>query len=335
MLFVLLCSFIPLSRLRKKLKYISEENIKVGSKVYTYYNETCSGNRVISAYNLEEPQEDKFNSALKNTFHLGIKSTQISGWLTPIMYFIASIGIAIVMGYGTYLIVSGSIKSGTLVSFITALILLYNPIKSIGSTVVATQNSFFAIGRILELLDYDPKIKDKPDAVRLKSVKNSIEFKNVWFEYEKDKPVLKNINLEVKMGETLALVGKLRRRKVNAGNLLPRFYDISSGNIKFDGIDIKDVKIDSLREKIAVVFQDNFLFDATIRENILLGKADATRQELNEAVKNAYLEDFINTLEDGLDTRIRGKRNTPFRRTKAKSSYSQSFNKKCSHYYTG
>ena len=223
---VLFCTFLPLTRLRKKLRKISEENIKVGSAIYTYYNETCSGNRVISSYNLESVQEKKFISCMKNSFNLGMKSTKISGWLSPLMNFIASIGIAIVLGYGGYLLTYGNLKAGSLISFITALLLLYSPIKGLGGTIVSAQNSFFAIGRVLELLDYKTKIQNSPDAVEINSVKQGIDFENVWFAYEEDKPVLKNVCLNVKVGETLALVGNSGGGKSTLVNLIPRFYDV-------------------------------------------------------------------------------------------------------------
>jgi subfamily B ATP-binding cassette protein MsbA len=301
---VLVSSFFPLTRLRKKLKYISEEGVKVGSHVYTNFNESCTGNRIVAAYNLQETQENKFVGSLNSAFRLSMKSAQISGWLGPIMHIIASIGIAIVVGYGSYLVATQYLSAGSFASFIFSLVILYNPIRGLGGTALSAQNSFFAIARILELLDYDPKIVDKEDAFEINNVKDGITFENVWFEYEKDKTILKNINLNVKMGETLALVGNSGGGKSTIVNLIPRFYDVIGGSIKVDGIDVRDIALESLRNNIAVVFQDNFLFDGTIKENIILGKKDATDEEINKAVKDAYLTDFISTLDNGLDTTI-------------------------------
>ena len=301
---VLVSSFYPLTRLRNKLKYISEEGVKVGSSVYTNFNESCSGNRIVAAYNLQDTQEKKFVGSINNAFRLSMKSAQISGWLGPIMHIIASIGIATVVGFGSYLITSNKLSAGSFASFVLALIALYNPMRGLGGTILQAQNSFFAIGRILELLDYKPKIKDKDNAVNIQNVQNGIKFENVWFEYEKGRPILKDINLEVKIGETLALVGNSGGGKSTIVNLVPRFYDVIEGSIKIDGINVKDIGTSSLRNNIAVVFQDNFLFDGTIKDNILLGKADATEEELQKAVKDAFLDEFIATLEKGLDTQI-------------------------------
>lgn len=301
---VLVSSFLPMTRLRKKLKYISEENVKVGSYVYTNFNESCTGNRIIAAYNLQETQKKKFVDSINSAFRLGMKSTQISGWLGPVMHLIASIGIAIVVGYGSYLVATKHLSAGSFASFIFSLVILYNPIRGLGGTALSAQNSFFAIARILELLDYEPKVINKEDAISIHTVKDGIEIENVRFEYEQEKPVLKGINLEVKLGETLALVGNSGGGKSTLVNLIPRFYDVIEGSIKIDGIDVRDITLESLRNNIAVVFQDNFLFDGTIRENILLGKSDATEDEINKAVKDAYLEEFVSSLENGLDTRI-------------------------------
>lgn len=299
---ILACAFIPLAFLRRKLKSLSEENVKIGGVLFTVYNETCSGNRTVAAYNLQKQQADKFNYALNYSFKVGIKSIQSLALVSPLMQLITSVGVATVVGYSAYLIKIHQMTTGNFVSFVASLILLYQPLKALGDTYSQAQASIFATGRILELLDSDSAIKNKENAVKLHEIKNTISFENVTFEYDKNKPVLKNINLEVKIGETLALVGNSGGGKSSFVGLIPRFYDVLNGAIKIDGIDVRDMTLESLRDNIAVVFQDNFLFEGTIRENILLGKPSATEEELNETVKNAYLEDFIKSLEKGLDT---------------------------------
>ncbi|MEI7474111.1 MAG: ABC transporter transmembrane domain-containing protein [bacterium] len=301
---VLGCAFLPLKQLRKKLKFISDENIKLGGEIYTVYNETCSGNRTVASYNLQGTQTNKFKNSLQRGFYLSIKSIQATALIGPSVQFISACGLAIVVGFSSYLIKTHQLTTGSLASFIIALILLYQPIKTLGNTASQAQNAFFAMGRILGLLDSESSIKENKNSVEINDVKNSITFENVTFEYIKDKIVLNNINLNVKVGETLALVGNSGGGKSTLVNLIPRFYDVLAGSIKIDGIDIRDIKINSLRDQIAVVFQDNFLFDGTIRENILLGNPSATDEQLLEVVKNAYLEDFINSLEFGLDTKV-------------------------------
>ncbi len=301
---VLSSTLIPLSKIKKRIKHVSEGMVKTGGVLLTNYNETFAGNKLIASYNLQGYQENIFKKSLKDFFNLQMKITKLNGWLTPFMHIVASIGIALVVWYGSHLILTKQITSGAFISFITALIMLYTPIKGIGNIAVATQNSFLALERILELLDREPKIKNSSSPVDLDTVKNEISFENVSFEYEKDKKALQNVNLKVKLGETTALVGNSGGGKSTLVNLLPRFYDLTAGSIKIDGIDIRDIDLTSLRKMIGVVFQDNFLFDGTIRENILLGKQDATEEELKEAVNGAYLDDFVFTLEKGLDTKI-------------------------------
>lgn len=234
---------------------------------------------------------------------------QKTAWLTPMMHVMSAIGVGAVIGYGSYLIVNGTITSGNFVSFITALIMLYNPIKNIGKSVNAVQVSFLAIERISEILEVQPEIQNKEKAQELKEVKKEIKFKDVYFEYEKDVPVLKNINLNIKAGTTVALVGNSGGGKSTIVNLLPRFYDIKSGEISIDGKNIQDLTLESLREQIAVVFQDNFLFGGTIRDNLLVGNPNATEEELHKAIKMACLDEFVAEQEKGLDTDI-GERGT-------------------------
>ena len=157
---------------------------------------------------------------------------------------------------------------------------------------------------IFELFDLVPIIEDRKDAIPMRDLNNSITFENVWFEYEQDTPVLKNFNLNVRKGETIALVGNSGGGKSTTVNLLPRFYDIKSGAIKFDGINIKDYDLNSLRNNISFVFQDNFLFSGTIRENILMGKPDATEEEISTVIKMAHLDEFLLTLENGIGTYV-------------------------------
>lgn len=301
---ILGCALMPLASVRRRIKRVVMGSVVEGAKVVSNYNETYSGNKTIASYNLQNKIYNTFDSTLHNLFKLTIKMVQKTAWMTPALHIIVSIGIGAVIGYGSYLIVNGDITSGNFVSFITALILLYTPIKSIGKNYNAMQVSFLAIERVVEILETEPTIFDKPNAVTLKGVKKSINFNHVYFEYKEGVPVLKDINLEVKAGTTVALVGNSGGGKTTIVNLIPRFYDVKSGSITIDKTDIHDISLESLRDNIAVVFQDNFLFAGTIRDNILLGKEDATEEEIATAVKMACLDEFINELENGLDTKI-------------------------------
>ena len=224
--------------------------------------------------------------------------------MSPIMYFICSIGIALVMFYGNHLIISGQMTAGSFASFVTSLLLLYKPVKDLGRTLTDLQTTFVALGRVFELFDLVPHIKNKENAIKINDLNTGIEFENVYFEYEKGVPVINNFSLQVKKGETIALVGNSGGGKSTIVNLLPRFYDVTSGSIKFDSKDIRDIDLENLRDNISFVFQDNFLFSGTIRENILMGKETATDLEINQVVKLAHLDEFLNTLEDGIDTYV-------------------------------
>ena len=297
-------AFLPLANIRKRIKTVMDKSVSAGSEIITAYNESFAGNKTIISYNLASRQENKFQNILSNIFSLKIKMVQRTSWLSPMMHVIVSVGIGLAIGYGSHLILTKQITSGNFVSFITALIMLYTPIKNLGNNFNAVQMSFMAIERVFGVLESKPQIVNKENAIILKNINNDITFENVSFEYTKNKPVLKNLNLHVKKGETLALVGNSGGGKSTTVSLLPRFYDIKKGEIKIDGINIKDYNLESLRQNIAIVFQDNFLFSGTIRENILLGKKDATEEEVNNAIKMAYLDDFIQSLPNGLDTQI-------------------------------
>ena len=306
---VLGCAFLPMALIRKKIKETSNKGMVVGGNITTNFNETYSGNKVMTAYSLQEHQKQAFENQIHKSFDIAISLTKRSAWMSPIMYFIASIGIACVLHYGTQLIISGEMTAGSFASFVTSLLLLYKPMKTLGGTLTSLQGIFVSFGRVFELFDIKPEIYDRPNAIEIKDVTTSIDFENVCFEYEQDRPVLNNINLHVNKGETIALVGNSGGGKSTLVNLLPRFYDVQSGSIKFDSIDIRDITLESLRHHISIVFQDNFLFTGTIRDNIMLGNPDATEEMLNAAVKSAHLEEVIDSLPDGLDTML-GERGT-------------------------
>ena len=301
---ILFIAIAPLTRVRKLIKSIIAKNNASIFALNTTYNETFAGNKTITAYNLQEYQKNRFFEILEGVFSLTVAMTRRTAWMSPFMHIVISIGLGLAVAWGSWLIVSGTISSGNFVSFITALLMLYTPLKNISNNVVAVQNSFMAIERIFELFEQKIPLADKPDAVPLQGIRTGITFENVGFAYIHDRPVLQNINLDVKVGETLALVGNSGGGKSTLVSLLPRFYDVTQGAIKIDGKDIRDYTLQSLRANIAVVFQDNFLFAGTIRENILLGHPGATDEEINRALDCAYLTDFISSLPDGINTEI-------------------------------
>ena len=300
---VLICAFLPMTFLRKKIKEVSNKGTVVGGNITTAFNETYKGNKVISGYNLQNDEYNKVKSLIRETFTLQMSLTKRTGWLSPIMYIIASIGIAFVMLVGNQLIINGRLTTGSFASFITSLLLLYKPIKTLGQDLTGIQGIFVAISRVFELFDFQSRIEDKGQK-ELDKTPSVIEFKNVSFSYDDEKEVLHNISFKAERGQTIAIVGNSGGGKSTIVNLLPRFYDVTKGNVLFDGTDIRDFKLSSLRDSISQVFQDNFLFSGTIRENILLGKKDATQEEIDFVIKASHLDEFIATLEYGLDSQI-------------------------------
>lgn len=302
--FILVCAFLPATRIKQRLKSVMNKSVAADSAILTAYNESYAGNKTIISYNLEECQKEKFSKVLNNIFHLRIKMIQRTSWLSPLMHMIMSFGIGLAIWFGSYLILSGQITSGNFVSFLTALIMLYTPLKSLGSNFNSVMMAFMAIDRVFDILNSTPAIRDEPDARDFDGKFSKIEFKNLSFEYVPKVPVLKNINLSVAQGQTIALVGNSGGGKSTIVSLLPRFYDATSGEIAIDGVNIKKFTLKSLRKNIAVVFQDNFLFAGTIRENIMLGNENATEEDMYRAIRMAYLDDFIDGLADGVDTQI-------------------------------
>ena len=302
---VVLCiAFVPVFLIRRRVKENSNKNMVIGGNITTNFNETYSGNRVMRAYCLQERQKKLFNKQIADSFNNDMSLVKRAGWMSPLMYLIASCGIATVLAYGTHLITSGSMTAGSFASFVTSLLLLYKPVKTLGNTLTGLQGIFVAMGRVFELFDLEPQIKDVKGALELNDLKDNISFNSVDFQYIPEHPVLKNINLKIQKGETLAIVGNSGGGKSTLVNLIPRFYDVTSGSITIDGIDLRNYKMDSVRQNIAMVFQDNFLFSGTIRENIMMGNYGASQEDLDKAVESAHLQDMIEELPDGIDTLI-------------------------------
>ena len=301
---VLSCAMVPLLKIKSKIKDIYNRSEGENAKVLTTYNEAFAGNKVISGYNLYNLKENQFKKLINIVFGLKMKITQHVSWLSPLMHIIVSVGIALVIGLGSYFIVKGQLTAGQFVSFITALIMLYTPIKGLGNNAKNISTCMCAMERVVSKLEKIPAIKDCEDAVDFPDFKDKIEFKDIKFSYVKGKRVLNGISLEVKKGETIAFVGNSGGGKSTLVNLLPRFYNVKNGDLTFDGISVNNIKVDSLRQNIAVVFQDNFLFEGTIKENILLGNLNATEEEVKKAITESYLDEFVNSLEQGWDTQI-------------------------------
>lgn len=308
---VLVVLFLPLRIVRKTIKKIMNKTYTESAAMLSLYNETSSGENVIKCYNLQKHMQDNFENGATQLFSLAMRLIRNTNWLSPTMHLVAACGVAIVIAFGGKLIINHTITSGEFVSFIASLIMLYTPLKSIGNNFIELQKSSVALSRIYEIFDYTPveqaeKALNKPE---LKGISESIEFRNVSFSYNASRKILKDISLSVKKSQTVAFVGNSGGGKSTICSLIPRLYEWQEGDILIDGRSIRDYSISSLRENISYVFQDNFLFDDTIRNNITMGKSGATDEDIALAIKNACLEEFIAGLPEGLDTRI-GERGT-------------------------
>lgn len=306
---VLCAAFLPVAFIRKIIKKTSNQDMVITGNIRTNMNETYSGNRIMTSYQLQGRQKHLFEKEIDNSFKVAMHLIKRSGWMSPLMYLIASFGIAFVLAFGTNLIISGKITAGSFASFVTSLLLLYKPVKTLGTTLTSIQTIFVAMGRVFELFDITSDIKEIQNPITFDGLKNAITLDNVYFEYVPNVPVLKGINLKINKNETIAIVGNSGGGKSTIVNLISRFYDVTAGAIKFDGIDIRDLSLDSIRKNIAVVFQDNFLFSGTIRENIMMGNYNATQEELDKAIDGAFLREMLADMPHGLDTEL-GERGT-------------------------
>ncbi len=302
---VLICLIWPMKTVKHRIKVLTNQSLASMGTLLTLYNETTGGNRVIKSFGLKNRSANFFTSTLEFLFNLRMSIIRDTNWLGPAMHLVTAIGVAGTLYYGLYLIMAGTLTPGGFVAFLAALLMLYSPIKNIGNNYVQVQFAMLALDRICQILNR-PSFEQQSDTGRKKlaGIRESIEFSNVHFRYTKDREVLKGISFKIPVGKKYALVGNSGGGKSTICSLIPRFYQITSGKILIDGQNINDLSLESLRSQIAVVFQDNFLFEGTIRDNLLCGKPNATKEELINAVKEAYLDEFIADLKNGLDTRI-------------------------------
>lgn len=295
--------FIPLQLISKKLRRLDNQTQEIMATIYDIYNESIYASKVIKIFGLKNYQLKRFNKRMEDYFGTSMRLTRSGAILHPVMQLITATGISLIVVFGTMQVQAGKMTPGDMTSFLVALVLLYKPIKNVGSIVGKVQRIFAPAERVFEKLDLDPAIVENPNPVQLKNFQ-SLTFENVSFSYEPGKPVLQNINLDIKAGETIALVGESGGGKSTLVDLIPRFMDPSEGRVLINGQDLKNVSFDSLSSLFSIVTQETLLFDATIRENILLGSLGASEEDLQKAMEAANLTEFINSLEQGLETRI-------------------------------
>ncbi|UCD70707.1 MAG: lipid A export permease/ATP-binding protein MsbA [Syntrophobacterales bacterium] len=300
---VLPLAAIPIVKFGQKLrKFSTKGQIQMGS-ITSLLQETISGNRIVKAFTMEDYETRRFSAENDRFFKVVMKRQKIRALSSPVAELLGGLGVAGIMLVGGYSVIEGTSTPGTFGSFLAALLLLYKPIKNLSRVNDIVQAGLAAGSRVFELMDTTPEIRDADGAVPLTNISEGIKFEHVSFKYE-DEMALKDINLAVKVGEVLALVGMSGAGKTTLVNVIPRFYDINEGRITIDGRDIKTLTIRSLREHIAIVTQQTILFNDTVRNNIAYGDITKTEREIIEAAKAANAHGFIEKLPLGYDSVI-------------------------------
>ncbi len=266
--------------------------------------DNISGIRVIQAFGQERHELDRFTRHSTRYYEERIKGIRYWSSFFPTVGFLASLGMAIVLGFGTYRVFSGMLTVGGLVAFISYVSSFYEPINRLVQTDNMVQQAIAAGGRVFELLDTVPEIEDAPDAIELLAIQGAIAFEGVSFRYGTGEEVLRDVSFQMRPGEVVALVGPSGAGKTSIANLIPRFYDPISGRVTVEGLDVREVRLASLRKQVAVVLQDTFLFNGTVRDNVVYGKPDAGKDEMIAAAQAAYAHEFIVNLPQGYDTEI-------------------------------
>ncbi len=275
----------------------------------TTLEESLTGIRVVKAFTRQKEESKKFSAQATLLYDEQIGAARQMAFNMPLMVFLVSIPTALILWYGGRQVIAGSLTIGHLTQFTLYLGMLIMPVRRLGFMANLLSRTISAGQRILEILDTESAVQEKPNAIELSSVKGEVCFEDVSFKYNSLAPTLENISFCVKPGESVALVGGLGSGKSTIASLISRFYDVSSGRITVDGIDIRDVTLASLRRSVGIAQQDIFLFSATIRDNIAYGAVDADMEQIIAVAKSAYLHDFIQSLPDGYDTWV-GERGT-------------------------
>jgi subfamily B ATP-binding cassette protein MsbA len=290
-------------RVGKRLRRISINTQESMARLFTILQESIIGQRIVKAFVREDFESERFARQNLDYFRARVKQTATRELTPPFMEILGSFGMAGIIFYGGYNVIQGVSTPGTFFSFLAALLMLYAPVKGLSGVHNTIQEGLAAAQRVFGLLDLEPAIKDRPGAQPLPPISRDIVYQGVSFHYD-HRPVLQDLDLTVHRGEMLALVGPSGAGKTTLLNLLPRFYEVDQGAILIDGHDLRHVTLDSLRAQTGLVTQQTLLFDDTVRYNVAYGRIDAGEEEIIAALQDAYAWDFVQTLPEGLDTRI-------------------------------
>ncbi|CAM3372088.1 ABC transporter ATP-binding protein [Aeromicrobium ponti] len=287
------------------LRKLTRARSQALAEVQGYLHERVQGMAVVKSFAIEDYEQTQFDTQNKNFLTKAIDHTKWNAKAFAVVNTITDISPLLVIGYSGYQVIQGDISLGVMMAFIAYIDRLYSPLRRLVNSSTTLTQSIASMDRVFELIDEEYDIDDSPDAIECRDVKGHIQFEKVSFSYnENEASVLKDISLDVKAGETVALVGMSGGGKSSLVGLIPRFYDVTEGRVLLDGTDIRSFKVRSLRDKIGMVLQDNILFSESVKTNILLGKPEATDEEVIEAAKAANAHEFIMNLPDGYETKV-------------------------------
>lgn len=327
---VLPAAFYPIVAFGRRVRRFSTGCQEAMAELNVFLHETFSGAKIVKIFTMEDYEKNRFKDKTEKLFRLEIKSVVAKSLSSPIMEFLGGVGIAFIIWFGGSRVISGASTTGTFFSFLTAVMMLYDPVKKLTNLNNTIQEGLAAVTRIYDVIEQQPEISsDKGksfncientednlffNSLTLESCRMAIKFENVFFKYSNDRNsdnydknsewVLSDINLNVKQGEVVALVGMSGGGKTSLVNLIPRFYDVTEGKITIGDTDIREIPLPILRSRISIVTQEPILFNESVRDNIRYGRAGASDLEVEEAAKSAYAHDFITAFPQGYDTII-------------------------------
>lgn len=288
----------------KKIRKIGGRIQECTADITSVLQESVASARVIKSFVREDYEVDRFDVENKANFRANMKNAQLMATLTPVVELVAAIGVTMIIWYGGNNVINGTITAGSLVAFLTYAVNISNPIKRLTRVIGNIQKALAAAQRVFMIIDMPEEIAESRDAKQLPEVSGKVEFQNVSFAYNDKGNVITDLSFSVKPGEVIAIVGPSGAGKSTIANLLPRFYDVNKGDIKIDGHSVREVTLDSLREQVGIVPQETMLFNGSVYNNILYGRLDATKEEIEAAAKAANAHDFIMQLTDGYETKL-------------------------------
>lgn len=288
----------------KKIRKTGGRIQECTADITSVLQESVASARVIKSFVREDYEVDRFDVENKANFRANMKNAQLMATLTPVVELVAAIGVTMIIWYGGNNVINGTITAGSLVAFLTYAVNISNPIKRLTRVIGNIQKALAAAQRVFMIIDMPEEIAESRDAKQLQEVSGKVEFQNVSFAYNDKGNVITDLSFSVKPGEVIAIVGPSGAGKSTIANLLPRFYDVNKGDIKIDGHSVREVTLDSLREQVGIVPQETMLFNGSVYNNILYGRLDATKEEIEAAAKAANAHDFIMQLTDGYETKL-------------------------------